>query len=718
MSARPDLSRRLFLKAGAAAGGGLILGFSLPRSLGAQPAAGPKYPPEAFVRIAKDGAVTVIAGKAEMGQGVYTALAMLLCEELECDWSRVRVESAPVAPVYNHTVFGVQMTGGSTSTWSSWEQMRTVGATAREMLIAEAAERWEVEPASCRAKGGVVTHMPTGRKLGYGELAEAAARRQPPASVKLKEEREFTLIGKPTRRLDTPGKLDGSAVFGLDVRRPGMLTAVIARPPVFGGRARRVDAERARSVRGVKDVVEVPSGVAVIADGFWPAHKGRAALQVEWDEGDGASLSTASLRKLFADLAKTPGLVAKREGPAVDEALARAARVLEAEYEVPYLAHAMMEPLNAVVELREGACEVWTGTQFQTVDREAAAKAAGLKPEQVQIHTTLLGGGFGRRANPVSDWIVEAVEVAKRAKAPVKVVWTREDDIKGGYYRPAFYDRIAGGLDPDGNPVAWRHTIVGQSILAGTSFEAMLVRDGIDGTSVEGAANLPYAIPSLHVELHSPRVGVPVLWWRSVGHSHTAFVTECFLDELAHAAGRDPVALRRSLLAKHPRHLGVLELAAGKAGWEKALPKGRARGIAVHESFGSFVAQVAEVSIIDRAVRVHRVVCAIDCGQALNPDTIAAQMEGGIGFGLSAALHGAITLKDGRVEQSNFHDYPVLRMDEMPAVEVHIVPSREKPGGAGEPGTPPIAPAVCNALFALTGKRIRRLPIRPEDLVA
>jgi isoquinoline 1-oxidoreductase beta subunit len=456
----------------------------------------------------------------------------------------------------------------------------------------------------------------------------------------------------------------------------------------------------------------------VIADAFWPARKGRAALRVEWDDGDGASLSTEALRQRFAELAKTPGLVAKQEGPPVEEALKGAAKTLEAEYEVPYLAHAMMEPLNAVVELRAGACEIWTGTQFQTADRDAAANAAGLKPEQVQIHTTLLGGGFGRRANPVSDWIVEAVEVAKRAKAPVRVVWTREDDIKGGYYRPAFYDRIAGGLDAKGDPVVWRHTIVGQSILAGTPFEAALVKDGIDGTSVEGAADLPYAIPSLHVELHSPRLAVPVLWWRSVGHSHNAFVTECFLDELAHAAGRDPVTLRRSLLAKHPRHLGVLELAAEKAGWGKPLPKGRARGIAVHESFGSFVAQVAEVSISERAAKVHRVVCAIDCGQALNPDTIAAQMESGIGFGLSAALHGAITLKDGRVEQSNFHDYRVLRMDEMPEVETHIVPSREKPGGAGEPGTPPIAPAVCNALFALTGKRIRRLPIRSEDLVA
>jgi isoquinoline 1-oxidoreductase beta subunit len=718
MSGRLDVSRRVFLKAGAAVGGGLMLGIALPRRIGAQPAAGPKYPPEAFLRIAPDDTVTVIAGKAEMGQGVYTALAMLVCEELECDWSKVRVESAPVAAVYNHTSFGMQMTGGSTSTSSSWDQMRTIGATAREMLIAAAAERWGVDQATCRARDSVVTHAPTGRMLRYGALADAAAKRQAPTSVRLKDEREFRLIGKPTRRLDTPEKLDGRAEFGIDVKRPGMLTALVARPPVFGGRLRRVATERALGIRGVKAVVEVPSGVAVIADGFWPARKGRAALDLEWEDGDGRSISSPALREQFAALAKTPGLVAKKEGPNIDEALARATKVLEAEYEVPYLAHAMMEPLNAVVELRADGCELWTGTQFQTADREAAAKAAGLKPDQVQIHTTLLGGGFGRRANPMSDWIVEAVEVAKHAKAPVKVIWTREDDIKGGYYRPSWYDRISGGLDESGNPVAWRHTLVGQSILAGTPFEAMLVKDGIDGTSVEGARDLPYAIPSLQVELHSPRVGIPVLWWRSVGHSHTAFVTECFLDELARAAGRDPVAYRRALLRSHPRHLGVLELTAQKAGWDKPLAAGRARGVAVHESFGSFVAQVAEVSISDGAVKVHRVVCAIDCGRALNPNTIAAQMESGIGYGLSAALHGAITFKDGRVEQANFHDYRVLRMHEMPEVETHIVPSSEKPGGAGEPATPPIAPAVCNALFALTGRPIRRLPIRHEDLVA
>jgi isoquinoline 1-oxidoreductase beta subunit len=594
--------------------------------------------------------------------------------------------------------------------------MRTVGATARAMLVAEAAARWIVAPASCSTKDGVVSHAASGKTFRYGELAEAAARRTAPADVALKDEKDFRLLGKPTRRLDTPSKLDGSAEFGLDVKRPGMLTAAVARPPVFGGKALRVDASAAKAIRGVKDVVEVPSGVAVIADGFWPARQGREALKVEWEDGPLGRLSTDAIRAEYAQLAKTPGLPAARKGSPIDAALAGASKVIEAEYEVPYLAHAMMEPLNCVVDLRPDGCTLWTGTQFQTVDRQAAAKAAGLKPEQVEIHTTLLGGAFGRRANPVSDWIVEAVEVAKRAKAPVKVVWTREDDIRGGYYRPFWYDRIAAGLDASGAPVAWRHAIVGQSILAGTPFESAMVKDGIDGTSTEGAANLPYAIPSLHVDLHSPKTGVPVLWWRSVGHSHTGFVTESFLDELAHAAGKDPLEFRRGLLAEHPRHRGVLELAAEKAGWGRPAPAGRARGLAVHESFGSYVAQVAEVSVEQGRVRVHKVVCAIDCGKVVNPAQVAAQMEGGIGYGLSAVLHGAITFKDGRVEQSNFHDYPVLRMDEMPEVETHIVPSKEKPGGAGEPGTPPIAPAVGNAVFALTGKRLRRLPIRPEDL--
>jgi isoquinoline 1-oxidoreductase beta subunit len=710
------LPRRDFLKVGAAAGGGLVLGFHLPFGGEAVArAAGKPFAPNAFIRIGADDLVTVVVGKAEMGQGVFTALPMLIAEDLEADWTKVRVESAPVDPAYNHPAFGMQMTGGSTSVWSSWEQMRKAGATAKAMLVAAAAATWKVDPSTLRAEKGFVIHDASSRRLSFGALAETAATLTPPKDVVLKDAKDFKIVGKPTRRLDTPEKVNGKAQFGLDVTVPGMLVALIQRPPVFGGKALKVDDTKTKAVPGVIAIGQPSFGVVVVAKGFWAAKKGRDALQVQWDDGPNAALSTDALREEFRALAKTPGVVAKKEGDAA-AVLAGAAKKLEAEYEVPYLAHAMMEPLNCVVDLRPDSCEIWTGTQFQTMDRAAAAEVAGLKPEQVQIHTTLLGGGFGRRATPRSDFIREAVEIAKVVKAPVKVMSTREDDIKGGFYRPMWHDRIAAGLDAGGKPVAWTHTIVGQSILAGTPFESM-VKGGIDDASVEGAADLAYAVPNLYVDLHSPRPGVPVLWWRSVGHSHTAFVVESFIDELAHAAGKDPFEYRRALLGSQPRHKGVLELAAAKAGWGKPLPAGRARGIAVHASFGSFVAQVAEVSMSPRGqVRVHRVVAAVDCGQYVNPDTIAAQIEGGVAFGLSAALHGQITLKGGRVVQSNFHDYEVLRLNEMPEVEVHIQPSGEKPGGVGEPGVPPVAPAVANAIFALTGSRVRRLPIRPEDV--
>ncbi len=710
------LPRRDFLKVWAAAGGGLVLGFHLPFGGEAvAQAAGKPFTPNAFIRIGTDDLVTVVVGKAEMGQGVFTALPMLIAEDLEADWTKVRVESAPVDPAYNHPAFGMQMTGGSTSVWSSWEQMRKAGATAKAMLIAAAAATWKVDPSSLRAEKGFVIHDASSRRLSFGALAETAATMTPPKDVVLKDAKDFKIVGKPTRRLDTPEKVNGKAQFGLDVTVPGMLVALIQRPPVFGGKALKVDDTKTKAVPGVIAIGQPSFGVVVVAKGFWAAKKGRDALQVQWDDGPNAALSTDALREEFRALAKTPGVVAKKEGDAA-AVLAGAAKKLEAEYEVPYLAHAMMEPLNCVVDLRPDSCEIWTGTQFQTMDRAAAAEVAGLKPEQVQIHTTLLGGGFGRRATPRSDFIREAVEIAKVVKAPVKVMSTREDDIKGGFYRPMWHDRIAAGLDAGGKPVAWTHTIVGQSILAGTPFESM-VKGGIDDASVEGAADLAYAVPNLYVDLHSPRPGVPVLWWRSVGHSHTAFVVESFIDELAHAAGKDPFEYRRALLGSQPRHKGVLELAAAKAGWGKPLPAGRARGIAVHASFGSFVAQVAEVSMSPRGqVKVHRVVAAVDCGQYVNPDTIAAQIEGGVAFGLSAALHGQITLKGGRVVQSNFHDYEVLRLNEMPEVEVHILPSGEKPGGVGEPGVPPVAPAVANAIFALTGSRVRRLPIRPEDV--
>ncbi len=714
MSESIDIRRREFLKASAAVGGGLVLGFYIPLR-GAEIAAAQQPPPavepNAWIRIAPDERVTILVAKAEMGQGVYTSLPMLIAEELELDWNQIRVAAAPAAPAYKHTVFGIQVTGGSTSVSSSWDQLRTVGASMREMLILAAAQQWAVAPAACQAEKGRVRHPASGREASYGSLAELASRLPVPQQVALKEPKDFKIIGQALPRLDTAEKIDGSGQFGLDVLIPDMLVAVLARSPVFGGQVKSFKAEQAGKVPGVKAVAQVPSGVVVAASDFWSALQGRKALEIVWDEGEGATLATEKLRQQYAELVKTPGTVARQEGD-VAQALAGAAKTLEAVYEVPYLAHACMEPLNCVVDLREDRCEIWTGTQFQGGDQNAAAAVAGLKPEQVTINTMLLGGGFGRRANPHSDFVVEAVQVAKALKQPVKVIWTREDDMRGGHYRPLWYSRMNAGLASDGTPLAWQQRIVGQSIIAGTAFEQAMVHNGIDGTSVEGAAELPYAIPNLLVDLHSPKNVVPVQWWRSVGHSHTGFVVESFIDELAAASGTDPYLFRRRLLTAAPRHLGVLELVTKKSVWDKPAPAGRARGLAVHASFGSWVAQVAEVSVDKNGqINVHRVVCAVDCGRVVNPDTVKAQMEGGIIFGLSAALFGEITLKDGRVEQSNFHDYPVVRLDESPEIDVHIVPSSERPTGVGEPGTPPIAAAVANAVFAASGIRLRRLPM-------
>jgi isoquinoline 1-oxidoreductase beta subunit len=719
MSAPAMVGRREFLKTGAAAGGGFVVSWYLPLdSAGAVKgeSATNQVALNAFVRIGTDESVTVIASHSEMGQGVYTSLPMLLNEELEADWSKIQVEAAPVDKVYNHPVFGMQMTGGSTTSPAEWERYRKMGALARTMLVAAAAQQWNVDAASCIAEKGVVRHRASGKHATYGSLAGAAAQLTPPAEVKLKDAKSFTLIGKPTRRLDTPSKTNGKAQFGLDISLPGMLTAVVARPPVFGGKVAKVDAVEALKVPGMKSVEQIESGVAVIAERFWPAKLGRDKLVVEWDLGPNAELSTERMLRDFAEQGKSAGAIAKKIGDA-DNALKTAAKTITAEYDVPYLAHAMMEPLNCVVDLHADSCEIWTGTQFETVDRANAAQVAGLPPEKVQIHTTLLGGGFGRRANPASDFVREAVQVAKVAKAPVKVVWTREDDLKGGWYRPMWHDRFTAGLDANGDPIAWTHTIVGQSIMQGTLFEGFMVKNGVDGTSVEGAADILYGIPNLQVDLHSPKIGVPVQWWRSVGHSHTGFSVEAFLDEVAHAGGKDPYELRRKLLANQPRMLGVLDLAAQKAGWGGKLPTGVGRGIAGHFSFDSYVAQVVEASVAkDGAVKVHRVVCAVDCGTVINPDTVKAQMEGGIIFGLTAALKTEITLKNGRVEQNNFHDYQMLRIFESPKIEVHIVPSTADPTGVGEPGVPPVAPALANAIFAATGKHVRRLPIRASDL--
>jgi len=719
MSAPAMVGRREFIRTGAAIGGGLLVSCYAPLPGGSSSALAAEekdFALNAFVRIGTDESVTVISAHSEMGQGIYTSLPMLLNEELQADWSKIRVEAAPVDKVYNHPMFGMQMTGGSTTSPAEWERYRKMGATARVMLVEAAAANWAVEASSCRVENGVVIHAATNKRATYGSLANAAARLTPPANVSLKSPKDFRLVGKPTLRLDTPSKTNGTAQFGLDVILPGMLTAVVARPPVFGGKVAKLDAREALKVPGVKAVEQVPSGVAVIAERFWPAKLGREKLIIEWDLGPNAGLSTGKMLHDFAEAALKPGAIAKKTGDP-ERALKTAARTVTAEYDVPYLAHAMMEPLNCVVDLRRDSCEIWTGTQFETVDRANAAHAADLPPDKVLIHTTLLGGGFGRRANPNSDFVVEAVHVARAAKAPVKVVWTREDDLRGGWYRPMWHDRFVAGLDANGDPVAWTHTIVGQSILQGTLFESFGIKDGIDSASVEGAADLLYGIPNLQVDLHTPRIGVPVQWWRSVGHSHTGFSVEAFFDEVAHAGGQDPYELRRKLLANQPRMKAVLELAAQKANWGSPLRPGVGRGIATHFSFDSYVAQVVEASVEKGgAVRVHRVVCALDCGLVINPDTVRAQIEGGIIFGLTAALKTEITLKDGRVEQGNFHDYQMLRIFESPEIEVHIVPSGENPTGVGEPGVPPVAPALANAIFAATGKRVRRLPIRAGDL--
>lgn len=710
-------SRRTFLKSTALLGGGLVVAFVIPganRFVQAASAPQATFAPNAFLRVASDGTVTMVLGHSEMGQGIWTGLTMLIAEELDADWSKIRVEHAPADQVYGLPAFGgMQITGGSTSTWMEFDRYRQAGAAARMMLIEAAAKRFNVAPSSIHTEQGQV--IVANQRIGYGELANAAGQLPVPApeSIKLKDAKDWTVIGKPTKRLDTPEKITGRAQFGMDVQFDGLLTALVARPPVFGGSVKSFDGTAALALPGVRNVVQVPSGVAVVADHYWAAKLGRDALKVEWDLGPNVGLDSEALHESFRKLAATPGTPASQAGDAV-AALAKAAKTLDAEYSVPYLAHAPMEPLNCTVKLTADKCEIWTGTQFQTMDQQISARITGLKPEQIEIHTLFLGGGFGRRANPASDFVAEAVQVAKAAQAPVKTVWAREDDVRGGYYRSAFLHQARIGLGADGFPVAWRHVLVGQSIMAGTSFEAGFVKNGIDGTSVEGVADSPYikGLADHQVDLHSPRTGINVLWLRSVGHSHTAFVMESLIDELATAAGQDPVAYRRVLLKEHPRHLGVLNLAVEKAGWGSPLANGHALGVAVHESFGSYVAQVAEVSEDNGAIRVHRVVCAVDCGIAVNPTSIAAQMESCITFGLGFALHSKITFKDGRVVQSNYHDYQVLRLNEMPQVEVHIVASSDKPGGIGEAGVPPIAPAVANAVFALTGQRLRDLPLQ------
>lgn len=720
-----NLSRRDFLKAS----GGLTLGVIVPQTLAqAGPgktvgaAAATAFEPNAFVRIAPDSTVTVIVKHLEMGQGTYTGLPTLVAEELDADWSQVRAQGAPAdAKRYNNLLWGeAQGTGGSTAIANSYQQLRKAGAAARAMLVAAAAKRWSVPESEISVSKGVVAHR-SGKRAKFGELAADAAKLPVPAEVKLKDPKQFVYIGKKVARIDSRAKSTGTAQFTQDVKLPGMLTALVVHPPRFGAKLKGFDAAKAKQVKGVVDVVAyaspVWSGVAVLAQDFWAAKQGRDALAVEWDESGAFRLGTAEIMAEYRKLAAQPGAIARNDGDA-DKTLAGAANALDAAYEFPYLAHACMEPMNCVVRLDGDSCEAWNGEQFQTGDQFALAKLLGIPPQNVKLHMLYAGGSFGRRANPVSDFPLEAAAIAKAAggKFPIKLVWTREDDMRAGFYRPLYLHTLKAGLDRQGNLIAWKHRIVGQSILAGTAFEGMMVKNGVDATSVEGAATLPYAIPNLHVDLHSPRMAVPVQWWRSVGSTHTAYSTETFLDEIARAAGKDPFEFRRTLLSRHPRHKAVLELAAQKAGWGKPLPDGRFRGIAVHESFNTFVAQVAEIARRKDAWRLERVVCAVDCGVAVNPSIIEAQMCSGIGYGLSAALSGAITLKDGVVEQSNFHDYTVLRMNQMPQIEVHIVPSAEKPTGVGEPATPVIAPALANALYAATGKPLRALPLSAQGI--
>jgi isoquinoline 1-oxidoreductase subunit beta len=707
------ISRRDLLRTSAASAAGLVVAFHVPRVVrgATAPALRPLPPANAFLRIGSDESITVQIAHSEMGQGIWTGLAMLIAEELECDWSKVRCEHAPAAPVYGHTAFGMQMTGGSSTTNSEFDRYRQVGATARDMLVRAAAARWKVAPASCRAANGVVSHGKD--QLSYGKLAQAAMALAPPKAVTLKEPKDWKLIGTMVRRLDTPEKITGKAQFGIDVQFPGLRTALVARPPAFGGKLVKFDASDALKVAGVEKVVSTGTGVAVVAKHFWAAKLGRDALRIEWAAPDGGGVDTAKLLAELRQTAKKPGAIVTERGK-VDAGLAAAKTRHEAEYDVPYLAHAPMEPLNCTVKIDGDRCEIWTGTQFQTGDQGAAARILGIAPDKVTIHTTFLGGGFGRRANPASDFVGEAVTVAKAAGVPVKVVWTREDDIRGGYYRPAYVHKIRAGVDDQGRPVAWDHVVVGQSIIAGTPFEPFLVKHGVDATSVEGLADSPYleATGALRISLHSPRTPITVLWWRSVGNTHTAFAMESMIDELALAANQDPLGYRLALLKDKPRHAAALALAADKAGWSTPPPAGRARGMAVHESFGSIVAQVAEVSVEQGEIRVHSVTCAVDCGTAVNPLGIEAQVQGSVVFGLTAALHGELTFAGGVPQQSNFHDYPMLRMYEMPRVAVHIIPSKAKMGGIGEPATAPIAPAVANAVYALTKQRLRTLPLR------
>lgn len=702
MNTVQGLSRRLFLIRSAQAGAGLTLGMSISGQLLAAGEA-TDFEPNAFVTIHPDNTVVITIKHLEMGQGTYTGLATIVAEELDADWSQIKAVAAPAnTKKYANLAMGLQLTGGSTAIANSYTQMREAGATAKAMLLAAAGERWKQPVSSLTVKSGKVIHAASGRQASFGDLAAAAAKQPMPKKITLKNPSEFVLIGKAKLSRKDSGKTDGTAIFTQDVQLPDMLTAVVAHPPLFGATLKSVDTSQAKALPGVKAVVKIPSGVAVLADSFWQAKKGRDALKLQWEGG--SERSSDDIIADYKKLADTPGLSAAKKG-SVAPALASGKHVLEAEFEFPFLAHAAMEPMNCALQKGSKGVEMWYGCQGQSWDQQNVAKVFGIAAEQVTINTLYAGGSFGRRATVGSDYPVELAEIVKAwgGSAPVKLVWTREDDTLSGYYRPMYVHKLTAALDASGELSAWQQRIVGQSIMgAGKS---------VDHTSVEGASNLPYAIPNLSVESHNTQEAVPISWWRSVGSTHTAYAVETFIDELAHKAERDPVEFRLALLKNEPRYAGVLKLAAEKAQWAKSLPEGHFHGVALHKSFGTYVAQVAEIAAQkDGKFKVVKVTCAVDCGVAINPDVIAAQMEGGIGFGLSPLMFSEITLKDGKPQQRNFDAYKVLRMRHMPEVSVHIVPSAEAPTGVGEPGTPVIAPAVANALFAATGTRLRKLP--------
>jgi len=712
---RFDFTRREMLQAAA---GAFVLGaaVNLPRISNAQegaPAAG-VFDPNVFLKVAPDNSVTLLSKHLEMGQATTTGMATMVAEELGADWATMRVEHAPNNPkLYNNLFFGpVMATGGSTSTAESWNQMRQVGAVARLMFIEAAAKRWNVPTSGIRIEKSVVSDVASGRRASLGELAADAMRMPVPKTVTLKPARDWWLIGKTAPRLDSQAKTTGQAIFACDVKRPGMLVATVRRPDLFGAKVASFDAAAAKKVEGVVDVVQIPAGVAVLAKDTWAAMRGRDALKIAWDTSGAEKRSTPEIWAEYRQLAKGPGVKALARGDAA-AGLARAARKIDVEFTFPYLAHAPMEPLDCTIEFHGDSAEIWSGCQLQSIDQFVAAQVLGLTEDKIRINTTLAGGSFGRRGNPMGDWIVELASIAKaiQGRAPVQVIWTREDDLKGGFYRPMALHRVEAGLDAQGRITGWRHRIVSQSIFMGTPFERMTVKDGVDASSVEGVVDAPYAIPAMAVDVNYPRSPVPVLWWRSVGHSQNAHVMETVVDELARAAGKDPVAFRLALLEGKPRDQAVVRLAAERGDWGRPMPRGRGRGFAYHQSFGTRVAMIAEVALQGTAVKVDRVVTAVDCGVAVNPDMVVAQVEGAIGFALSAVLRNQVTLNKGVVEQGNFDDYEPTRIREMPRVEVHLIQSQERPSGIGEPGVPPLAPAVGNAIFEAQGKRLRGLPL-------